>query len=92
MLTVSRWNLTIGLPIKYVRLLPSATLYFSPDSLLVPALQSLPAPGGNDLPPLSFAELVHLIHHFSLTSGTTDLTIDASATLVNHEPGVSSSA
>ena len=64
---------------------PPATFYYSPDSLIVPALPSLPAPGGDDLPSLSFADLVHLTH-FSLSSGTNNLTIDASATLVNPLP------
>ena len=72
---------------KYVRLFPPATFYYIPDSILVPALQSLPAPGGDDLLPLSFADLVYLTH-FSLTPGTNGLTIDASATLVNPKPGV----
>lgn len=53
-------------------------------SLLVPALPNLPAPGG-DLPFPSVADLVHLTH-FSLTSGTHNLTIDASATAVNPLP------
>jgi hypothetical protein len=73
----------------YVRFFPPATFYYSPDSLLVPALPSLPAPGSNDLPPLSFADLVHL-SHFSLTSGIHELTIDDLTTVVNHKPRVSS--
>ncbi|KAI9446943.1 hypothetical protein BJY52DRAFT_1314138 [Lactarius psammicola] len=50
----------------------------------VPALPNLPAPG-DDLPPPSVADLVHLTH-FSLTSGAHNLTIDASATIVNPLP------
>ncbi|KAF8259886.1 hypothetical protein EI94DRAFT_1750216 [Lactarius quietus] len=50
----------------------------------IPALPNLPAPG-DDLPPPSFADLVHLTH-FSLTSGTHNLTIDASATMANPLP------
>ncbi|KAH8990884.1 hypothetical protein EDB92DRAFT_2114867 [Lactarius akahatsu] len=54
------------------------------ESFLVPALPNLPAPG-DDLPLPSVADLVHLTH-FSLTSGVHNLTIDASATIVNPLP------
>ncbi|KAH9026620.1 hypothetical protein EDB85DRAFT_165989 [Lactarius pseudohatsudake] len=50
----------------------------------VPALPNLPAPGDH-LPLPSVADLVHLTH-FSLTSGIHNLTIDASATIVNPLP------
>ncbi|KAI9438144.1 hypothetical protein H4582DRAFT_1814649 [Lactarius indigo] len=50
----------------------------------IPTLPNLPAPG-DDLPLPSVADLVHLTH-FSLTSGAHNLTIDASATVVNPLP------
>ena len=84
-LRVGRSNVTVGLHMKSKSSCLHSSLFCNSSySPLVPVMPSLPAPGGGQSLP-SISDLVHL-SHFSLSSGPDNLTIDATATIVNPTP------